>query len=188
MLLFTVTGITLNHASAISAKPVVTRKSATLPPPLRASLGGDAAARQGKHPVPTPVLDWMQREFGIHGGVASSSQRDDSAAEWSETEIYVSLPRPGGDAWVTLDRESFEARYETTDRGWISYFNDLHKGRHTGPAWQIFIDVIAAGCLIFTITGLVMLQIHAAKRPSTWPLVTLGMLVPFLLMLFLVHR
>jgi uncharacterized protein len=182
MLLFTVTGITLNHASAISAKPVVARKSATLPPPLRASL--QAAAQQGKHPVPAPVLGWMQQEFGIR----AASQQQNAVAEWSETEVYVSLPRPGGDAWVTLDRETFEARYETTDRGWISYFNDLHKGRHTGPAWQIFIDVIAAGCLIFTITGLVMLQIHAAKRPSTWPLVTLGMLVPFLLMLFLVHR
>jgi hypothetical protein len=66
--------------------------------------------------------------------------------------------------------------------------NDLHKGRHTGAAWQIFIDVLAGACLVFTITGLVLLQTHASKRPATWPLVTFGMLVPILLMLFLVHR
>jgi hypothetical protein len=98
------------------------------------------------------------------------------------------MPRPGGDAWLTIDRETGALQYETTDRGWISYLNDLHKGRHTGRAWQIFIDVLAGACLIFTMTGLVLLQIHASKRPSTWPLVLLGIVMPVAMMLFFVHR
>ena len=35
MLLFTITGITLNHASAISATPVVHTREANAPPPVR---------------------------------------------------------------------------------------------------------------------------------------------------------
>ena len=39
--------------------------------------------------------------------------------------------------------------HELTDRGWVSYFNDLHKGRNTGVAWSLFIDVFAFAALIF---------------------------------------
>ena len=65
-------------------------------------------------------------------------------AEWSDEELYLSAPGPGRDAWVSIDRASGAAKFETTDRGWIAYFNDLHKGRNTGLAWTIFIDVVAA--------------------------------------------
>ena len=34
LMLFTITGITLNHASSISGKPVVTQREAQLPRPL----------------------------------------------------------------------------------------------------------------------------------------------------------
>jgi hypothetical protein len=178
MLLFTITGVTLNHAAEIGASPRVQKQQAALPVALRRLLAGQGA--EGKRPVPGPIADWLTGQFGIKTMAEE--------AEWSDAEVYVSLPRPGGDAWVSIDRASGLAKFETTDRGWISYLNDLHKGRHTGHAWQVFIDVLAAACLVFTITGLVLLQTHAAKRPATWPLVTFGMLVPILLMLFLVHR
>ena len=70
-------------------------------------------------------------------------------AEWSKDEVYVALPRPGGDAWLSIDLEGGEVRYERTDRGWISYLNDLHKGRNTGEAWSWFIDIFAVACLVF---------------------------------------
>ena len=69
--------------------------------------------------------------------------------EWSDEELYLSAPGPGRDAWVSIDRATGAARFESTDRGWIAYFNDLHKGRNTGLAWTIFIDVVAAACLFF---------------------------------------
>ncbi len=178
MLLFTITGITLNHASQISANPVVVRQHADLPLSLRADLSVRLAG--GKQELPGSLAHWLANTFNVKAMAAS--------AEWSESEIYISLPRPGGDAWISIDRESGVARFEQTDRGWISYFNDLHKGRHTGAAWIVFIDVLAAACLVFTITGLVLLQIHAVKRPSTWPLVGLGLAAPLLMMLFFVHR
>ena len=76
------------------------------------------------------------------------------AAEWSSDEIYVAMPRPGGDAWLRIDRASGDAEFEDTRRGWVSYLNDLHKGRNAGTAWSWFIDAFAVACLIFTLTGL----------------------------------
>ena len=94
--------------------------------------------------------------------------------EWSDAEVYVALPRPGGDAWVSIDRASGKITSETTSRGWISYLNDLHKGRNAGAAWGWFIDVFAAACIVFTLTGLLLLQLHSRHRPSTWPIAAAG--------------
>jgi uncharacterized protein len=69
----------------------------------------------------------------------------------------------------------------------VSYLNDLHKGRHTGPAWSLFIDVFALVSVLFCVTGLLLLQMYATGRPSTWPVVAAGLAIPVLLALFLIH-
>ena len=108
-------------------------------------------------------------------------------AEWSPDEVYLSMPGPGRDAWVSIQRADGAVEFERTERGWISYLNDLHKGRNTGPAWAWFIDVFAIACIVFTVTGLFLLQLHARQRRMTWPMVGLGLLVPFLLALLFIH-
>src|SRR5262249_27012424 len=125
------------------------------------------------------LADWVRERMGVP--VAGQE------AEWSAPEIYVSLPRPGGDAWLSIDRASGEARYERTDRGWIAYLNDLHKGRNTGFAWSLFLDVFAIACIVFCATGLVLLQLMSNGRPSTWPLVGLGLAIPALIAMFFIH-
>ena len=175
LLLFSVTGITLNHAASISAKPLVTNREAQLPQPLMGLIAGtDKPVR-----IPDPLADWLQSEFDVDAGTAS--------VEWSDEELYVSAPGPGRDAWVSVDRETGTAKYERTDRGWMAYFNDLHKGRNTGLVWVIFIDVVAAACLFFSITGLILLQVQARQRKSTWPLVGGGVFIVVALMIFFAH-
>jgi hypothetical protein len=178
MLLFAFTGITLNHAADIGAQPQVTQRQAQLPPELLASLRGEAADG-GDAPLPPAVRGWLNQVLAL--------DLPEASAEWSPEEIYLSLPRPGGDAWLRIARDSGEVEYELTDRGWISWLNDLHKGRHTGWAWKWFIDVFSVACLLFSITGLLILKFHAAKRPSTWPLVGLGLVAPLLLLILFVH-
>ena len=97
------------------------------------------------------------------------------------------MPGPGRDSWVSIDRASGVISSERTDRGWISYINDLHKGRNTGSAWFWFIDIFAGACIVFTLTGLLLLQLHARHRPSTWPLVGFGLAVPVVIALFFIH-
>jgi hypothetical protein len=176
LLLFSITGITLNHASSIGASPEVATGNAQLPAALMTELAGQ---RDATAPVPAAVVSWIDDEFGVDVSGASP--------EWSEEELYLSAPGPGRDAWVSIDRTSGAARFETTDRGWIAYFNDLHKGRNTGLAWTIFIDVVAAACVFFGLTGLVLLWIQARQRTSTWPLVGGGVAVLVALMIFLAH-
>jgi hypothetical protein len=176
LLLFSITGITLNHASAISAQPKVDKHGAQLPEPLRAQLAGVHAAADE---VPAEITDWITREFGWSTRAA--------VPEWSDEELYLSAPGPGRDAWVSIDRATGAATSEATDRGWVAYFNDLHKGRNTGLVWMVFIDVVAAACLFFSITGLVLLVIQAKQRKSTWPLVAGGVAIVVVLMIFFAH-
>ncbi len=179
MLLFAVTGITLNHAAQIPATPVVTNQKIELPVELVAELSALAARTDANAPLPAKARAFFADTLGLRTGSRE--------AEWSEEEIYLSLPRPGGDAWLAIDLASGSAEYESTDRGAIAYLNDLHKGRNTGPAWRWFIDVFAIACLVFCITGLVLLQFHAKQRALTWPMVGAGLLVPLLLALLLIH-
>ncbi len=176
MFLFAITGITLNHAASIAATPTVTQGSAVLPPALLPTLGGSPAADA---PLPAPVAEAVASATGIAVG--------GRAAEWSDGEVYIATPRPGGDAWVSIDRTNGKITSEITDRGWVSYLNDLHKGRNTGDAWFWFIDVFAGACILFTLTGLLLLQLHARHRPSTWPVVIAGLVLPVLIAVFLIH-
>ena len=177
MLIFAFTGITLNHAAQIEGKPQVTAREASLPAPLLDSL--QSGQQEGEAPLPAPLRQWLNEELDVW--------IDDRAAEWSEEEIYLSLPRPGGDGWLTVDRETGDVMHETTDRGWIAYLNDLHKGRNTSTAWSWFIDIFAAACVIFCVTGLLLLQLYASNRPSTWPVVGLGLVIPLILAILMIH-
>lgn len=177
MLLFAITGFTLNHAGAIEASPLVTQKHAVLPSALLKALADSPS--EGRAALPLPLRDWAQEALDVRVGGAP--------ADWTDDEIYLSLPEPGGDAWLSIDRGSGEAEYEHTDRGWVSYLNDLHKGRNAGAMWGWFIDVFALACVVFSITGLFLLKLHAGNRRATWPLVGLGVVIPLLLALIFIH-
>jgi hypothetical protein len=145
----------------------------------RGQGGGDQPPAQKKAPLPAAVARWLDDTLD-----AASAGRP---AEWSPDEIYLSLPRAGGDAWLSIDLASGDVEYERTDRGWISYLNDLHKGRNTGLAWSWFLDIFAAACLVFSLTGLVLLKMHAGNRSATWPMVGLGVVIPVVLALLFIH-
>ncbi|WP_374447503.1 PepSY-associated TM helix domain-containing protein [Stella sp.] len=177
MILFAITGITLNHAGEIEASP----RTAVVEKRLPAALLAAAAGAEGpeRQPLPPALADWLEAELKVRAA--------GRAAEWSADEIYLALPRPGGDGWVTIDRGDGQVRHEITDRGWISYLNDLHKGRNAGPAWTWFLDLFAAACLVFALTGLALLKLHAGGRPATWPTVGFGLVAPMLIVLLFIH-
>lgn len=178
MLLFSATGITLNHAAQIRSTPEVTTLKGVLPETVLTALRVQAGAAEPA-PLPPPLRDWLATQWSVHVG--------DRVAEGSDDEVYLSLPRPGGDAWLSIRLADGAIEYERTDRGLISYLNDLHKGRNTGVMWSWFIDLFAMACLVFSITGLLLLKLHAAQRGMTWPLVGLGLLLPLLLALLFIH-
>lgn len=177
MILFAFTGITLNHAGSIEARPAVRMQTGQLPRDLLAEL--QQAPASSKQPVPLRIRRWLSGEMRV-----DVTGRE---AEWSAQELYIALPRPGGDAWMSIDRSNGAISFEVTDRGWIAYLNDLHKGRHTGSAWGWFLDLFSLAAIVFSLTGLLLLQLHSRSRPATWPIVGLGLMIPLFLLVFLVH-
>lgn len=177
MLLFAITGITLNHAGQIGAVPEVVVIEDVLPEQLMSQL--HASEHRASEDIPAVLSEWLASAHGISlaGG----------GTEWTEYELYISRPKPGGDVWLSADLETGDVVYESTDRGWIAWLNDLHKGRNTGTAWVWFIDVFALVCVVFCVTGFGVLWIHSRERPQIWPVVGAGILIPILLAVLAVH-
>jgi hypothetical protein len=175
LLLFAATGVTLNHAASIEARPTTTTRDIVLPAALRDRLGHVVGSKQ----LPADLAEAIRAASGVD--VA------DAAPEVADGEIFFDLRGPGTEASLTIQTASGDATYERTTRGAIAVLNDLHKGRNTGTVWSLFIDVAAIACVIFSLTGLGLLWVHARKRPSTWPLTGLGFAVPVLLYALFVH-
>ena len=181
LLFFAITGLTLNHASSLeSAKQAFSSVSESIPAALVAELQEDIRINGEGESGPTePLRQWIEAAFGIDTAARTGN--------WQEGQVDFSLERPGGDAWLKLDLVRGVAEYHVTDAGWIAYLNDLHKGRHTGTAWAWFIDLIAVACVVFAVTGFVILKMHAANRSMTWPLVGFGLLLPLLIAALFIH-
>src|SRR3546814_20545732 len=107
---------------------------------LRIAIAGDD---ERKAELPTTLGAWLDDNLQTH--VAGR------AAEWSADEIYLSLPRPGGDGWLSIDRARGAVAYELTRRGHNPYINDLPKGPHPGAAWRGFPAVFPLACLVFRV-------------------------------------
>lgn len=182
ILLFSFTGITLNHVAQLDTEPSIVNRTAQLPAMLQAqllTLGTQYEVDQLAPAMPKALQDWLDETLSV--------DISNSLPEWSDRELYLSMQRPGGDAWLSISLRNGGVKYQNTDRGWIAYLNDLHKGRYTGTVWSWFIDLIAVACVLFSITGLLILKMHANNRPSTWPLVGLGLLIPVLIAILFIH-
>lgn len=172
LLFFSVTGITLNHPDWFGAQRSEQFTEVTLEP---------AWLEQFEQADELTRLDFLSRELDARWqlGVPRNIDRD-------EFEWVLDYQRPGGFSTVVLTLDTGELLLEQVDDGPVAIINDLHKGRHAGQAWFYFIDVAAVVCLLFAITGVLLLYVHAGKRRSTWPLVGLGTVVPVLLYWLLV--
>ena len=47
--------------------------------------------------------------------------------------------------------------------------------------------MFAIAALVFSATGLLIMKMHAASRPMTWPITALGVLIPALLAIWMAH-
>ena len=88
MMLFAITGFTLNHAGRIEAHPLVKRSAAHLPVELARAVMRDP--NHEKPGVPAALAGYLDDQLGVDTRGRS--------AEWSGDEVYIALPRPGGDA------------------------------------------------------------------------------------------
>ncbi len=87
--------------------------------------------------------------------------------------LFFDAQMPGGFASGELELESGLITASRSDFGVWAWMNDLHKGRHTGLAWKLLLDVSSVLILLFSLSGLILLL---PNRRYLKPAVYLGFL------------
>jgi uncharacterized protein len=168
ILFFSVTGLTLNHPSWTFGS---VEKEETQLGTMPKSWLGDA----GREPSKLEIVEHLRKQHGIRGFV------DDLSSD--EAEISITFKGPAYSADVFLNRET--GSYEVTQRraGFTALMNDLHKGRDSGKAWSLVIDISAVLLIIVSLTGIGLL-LYIKRRRRKGLLTTLGGLLVLLAILW----
>ena len=142
LLFFAVTGITLNHQDKFVGEPKVARLTGTVDA-ARLSPASGATIDQG------PIVDQLRRTHGIKAHMSDFRVDDD--------QVAVSFKGPGYAADAFIDRKT--GAYDVTESrmGLVAVINDLHKGRDSGGAWSLIIDLSAALMVLVSLTGLILI-------------------------------
>lgn len=148
---FAVTGLTLNHAERFTGKVSTVEVSGALNP---AWVRDPDTLKVDK----LSVVEYLRKTHGI--SAAMSDFRID------DEQVGVSFKGPGFAADAFVDRATGKYQLTKTSAGFIGLINDLHKGRDTGHAWSVFIDVAAVLLSVVSLTGLLLLLFLKKRRAS----------------------
>ncbi len=65
-----------------------------------------------------------------------------------------------------IDRGTGKYQLSETSSGWVSIMNDLHKGRDSGFAWGLVIDVSAIAMILVSVSGFLLLLYLKLRRAA----------------------
>lgn len=159
MLFFSFTGITLNHPNWFGGE---TGRSST----LKDSLPLDWVNDTSSEPDRLKIAEHLRDKHRLRGMVKEFRTDDE--------ECSITFKGPGYSADVFVDRKSGDYEIAMVQHGFIGVWNDLHKGRDSGTAWSLLIDVSAIIMMISGLTGLAMLFFLKRKRFSGLASVVVG--------------
>jgi hypothetical protein len=170
VLFFAATGLTLNHADWFTraVKPTVYKGTVDV------SLLKDADSDASK----LAIAGYLRRTHGIKSAL-NDYRVDDS-------ECDVSFKGPGYAADVSIDRATGRYQLVETRLGAIAVLNDLHKGRDTGKAWSLVIDVSAVLMTLVSATGLVLILFLQKHKMAGFAAIGIGALICALVYWFLI--
>lgn len=145
LLFFAATGLTVNHPDWFGASQVHTSTAeGQLPAGLVPTTGdGDAGIQK------LELVEFLRAKHAIRGALAELRADD--------TECAVLFKGPGYAADVTIDRAAQSYDVHESRFGAVAVLNDLHKGRDSGGAWSLLIDVSAVVMAVVSVSGLVLL-------------------------------
>lgn len=147
---FAITGLTLNHAEAFTARrSITTQGRGTLAAEwVRVTASGSVARFE--------ITEHLRRQHGFRGAVGEFRTDDSQCA--------VSFRGPGYSADVFVNRGDGSYEYSETRMGAVAVLNDLHKGRDSGSAWSFVIDLSAVLMTLVSVTGLGLLLFLKRRR------------------------
>jgi hypothetical protein len=154
LLVFSLTGISLNHRTTFEAAPIQSTSQ-------HAIFGGDELS-----------IKSILREENI-----SLSVND---VEQLIRNKELSLPSPG--KRVELYIEDQQLFIESSNFGLVSQLNELHQGRYTSTTWKIASDITAIVFIFISVTG-VWLSLRDAKQRRNYLLFLSLSLTVFILLM-----
>lgn len=161
LMLFAITGITLNHPDWFGADQEVMRDESG---DLNTAWLVDDVNRLA-------IAESLRAKHNLQGAVSEFVS--------DNFECMIVFKGPGYSADVFIDRNTGAYTLTEIKTGTVGILNDLHKGRDSGTPWSWVID-ISAGLMIFvSLTGLALLFYLKKRRRS-------GLLVTLIGFLFLV--
>ena len=150
---FAVTGLTLNHTDWFAGAQRTVQVKGSVDP---AWVKGNVAKLE--------IVEHLRKAHRV-GGALSDFRIDDG-------QCSVNFKGPAYTADVFLDRASGSYELTETRMGLVALLNDLHKGRDSGKAWGVVIDLSAALMVLVSLSGLILV-FYLQKRLFSG-LVTLG--------------
>ena len=166
VLFFSVTGLTLNHPTWFFAETSrrVEAEGHLDPKWLHADTSAPA------HQVDKlEIVEHLRKTHGIRGALAEFRV--------DETECLVTFKGPGYAADAFIDRDSGRYEVAQTYHSVVAILNDLHKGRDTGPAWSVLIDISAVLMTLISLTGLILLFYLKLRRVPGLVVTLIGAIV-----------
>src|SRR5678815_4653739 len=146
VLLFAVTGLTLNHQDFGWGEPQLKSSVITLPMELLA------------HPDRTVLGNQLRGALGLRSKITDYREDPD--------QIQITFAVPGHRTVATIHRADGMADIETETRGLLGKLDDLHKGFDSGPVWYWLIDITAVLLTVSSLTGMITLLSLRARRRS----------------------
>ncbi|HMH32295.1 MAG TPA: PepSY-associated TM helix domain-containing protein [Puia sp.] len=162
---FAVTGLTLNHADKFGDQLHSVQEHGKLPLNW---VNTPDTSRIAK----LEIVEYLRKINGIRAAL-TDFRIDDS-------QIGVSFKGPGYAADAFINRETGGYDITKTSAGFIGLINDLHKGRDTGSAWSVFIDVSAILMTLVSLTGMLLMLFIKRKRVGGMIVAVLGLLLAYL--------
>jgi hypothetical protein len=137
MLLFGVTGFTVNHEDWFGATtPHVTERAGRTPADLVASR--DALR----------LVEHLRQEWRITGALTGYDELDE--------KFSLGFKSPGQIWEIEVDKADGATRVHAEAFNFVALINNLHRGRYSGEGWRWVIDISALFIALACATGIVL--------------------------------
>jgi len=156
---FAVTGLTLNHQQWFAKQQKTVQYKGNL----------DTHWLTGKDIPKLEIVETLRTRHKISSAVSEFRIEDG--------QLSVSFKGPGYTADAFIDRATGAYDVTETRMGFAAILNDLHKGRDSGHAWSVVIDISAVFMTFVSISGLILLCFPQKRRFSGFLAAAVGALL-----------
>jgi len=168
VLLFAVSGLTLNHRDFGWGDPEITKSTLNVPGSLLVK------------PVQAAIVNQLRGALGIRSQVTDYHEDPE--------QIQVTFAVPGKRTVINIHLPDGVSEVESVTRGFLGKIDDLHKGFDSGRTWYWIIDIAAVILIVSSITGMITLLALRARRRSGFIVGSLGVALVFVIYLLGVPR